>query len=490
MAMPTVTTSASDSYRARLTHVTLVWVLTALVLFPILAILGLLMRTQQGGYFQTVPPEYFYAIMTLHGLGMVGLWFVAGMAVLSVLLASYVKPTVAVSWVAFAATLIGVVLLLAATLVGRLGVGWYFLYPLPFYSGGTWPAWATAALFAALAIMGVGWTLWAGDLLLAIARRYRFSHALGWQYFSGAATPEVPPIIIIATVSFIGVLAGLVAAVVILALVGVEQLAGGFRNDALLIKNLTFYFGHMLVNITMYFGVAMVYEVLPAYTGRPWKTNTLVVVAWNLVLFLVMFAYLHHLYMDFAQPQWLQVTGQLSSYMISVPAAVVTIFSTLVLIYGSSMRWRLPSLMLFLGVMGWAIGGVAAVIDSTVAVNTHFHNTLWVPAHFHTYYILGVVLMILGTVFHLLTELSKVPESGTLTRAIVGTVGVGGYGFVLMFYLAGVAGVPRRYSIYPGEVAVGTLYAKISLIFITVLLIGALIYIWETGKRCVKAFSA
>jgi cytochrome c oxidase subunit 1 len=397
---------------------------------------------------------------------------------------------VAVSWVAFGATLIGVVLLLAATLVGRLGVGWYFLYPLPFYSGGTWPAWATASLFAALAIMGVGWTLWAGDLLLAIARRYRLSHALGWQYFSGGATSDVPPIIIISTVSFIGVLAGLVAAVVVLTLVGVEQLAGGFRNDALLIKNLTFYFGHMLVNITMYLGVAMVYEVLPAYTGRPWKTNTLVVVAWNLVLFLVMFAYLHHLYMDFAQPQWLQVTGQLSSYLISVPAAVVTIFSTLVLIYGSRMQWRLPSLMLFLGVMGWAIGGVAAVIDSTVAVNTHFHNTLWVPAHFHTYYILGVVLMILGTVFHLLTELSKLPESGTLTRAIVGTVGVGGYGFVLMFYLAGVAGVPRRYSIYPGEVAVGTLYAKISLIFITVLLIGALIYIWETGKRCLKLFSA
>jgi cytochrome c oxidase subunit 1 len=479
-----------DLYRARLTRVTLVWVLTALVLFPVLAILGLLMRTQQGGYFQSVPPEYFYAIMTLHGLGMVGLWFVAGMAVLSVLLASYVKPTVAVSWVAFGATLTGVVLLLAATLVGRLGVGWYFLYPLPFYSGGTWPAWATAALFAALAIMGVGWTLWAGDLLFAIARKYRLSQALGWHYLSGGTAPDVPPIIIISTVSFIGVLAGLVAAVVILVLIGIERLGGGFSNDALLIKNLTFYFGHMLVNITMYFGVAMVYEVLPEYTGRPWKTNTLVVVAWNLVLLLVMFAYLHHLYMDFAQPQWLQVTGQLSSYLISVPAAVVTIFSTLVLMYGSTMRWRLPSLMLFLGVMGWAIGGVAAVIDSTVAVNTHFHNTLWVPAHFHTYYVMGVVLMILGTVFHLVTELSRVPESGAITRAIVGTVGVGGYGFLLMFYLAGVAGVPRRYSIYPAEVAVGTMYAKISLIFITVLLMGAVIYIWETGKRCLKAFSA
>ena len=479
-----------DVYTARLTRVTLVWVLTALVLFPVLAILGLLMRTEQSGFLPGMAPEFFYAIMTLHGLGMVGLWFVAGMAVISVLLASYVKPTTAVSWIAYGATLTGVVLLLAATLVGRLGVGWYFLYPLPFHSGGTWPAWATASLFAALAIMGVGWTLWSADLLLAIARRYRLSHALGWHYLSGATTPDVPPIIIISTVSFIGVLAGLVAAVVILVLVAVEQFGSGFTNDALLIKNLTFYFGHMVVNITMYFGVAMVYEVLPTYTARPWKTNSLVVFAWNLVLLLVMFAYLHHLYMDFAQPRWLQVAGQLSSYLISVPAAVVTIFSTLVLVYGSTMRWRLPSVMLFLGVMGWAIGGVAAVIDSTVAVNTRFHNTLWVPAHFHTYFLMGVVLMILGTVFHLVTDLSKVPERSALTKTIVGTVGVGGYGFLLMFYLAGVAGVPRRYAVYPAEVAVGTGYAQISLIFIAVLLIGALIYLWETGRRCLKAFSS
>ena len=137
-----------------------------------------------------------------------------------------------------------------------------------------------------------------------------------------------------------------------------------------------------------------------------------------------MFAYLHHLYMDFAQPQWLQVAGQLSSYLISVPAAVVTIFSTLALVYGSNMRWKLPSMLLYLGVMGWAIGGVAAVIDSTVMVNTRFHNTLWVPAHFHTYYVMGVVLMILGAVFHLATDLSKLPESRPLTRAIVATVGV------------------------------------------------------------------
>jgi cytochrome c oxidase subunit 1 len=84
----TITAPVPDVYRTRLVRVTLVWVLTALVLFPVLAILGVLMRTQQSGYLEAMPPELFYAILTLHGLGMVGLWFVAGMAVISVLLAS------------------------------------------------------------------------------------------------------------------------------------------------------------------------------------------------------------------------------------------------------------------------------------------------------------------------------------------------------------------------------------------------------------------
>jgi cytochrome c oxidase subunit 1 len=480
----------ADDYRSKLTRVTLVWVGVAFVLFPVLALLGLALRTFQAGYFQAAPPELFYAVMTLHGLGMVGVWFAAGLAGLSFLIAPYARPSIGVSWTALAATAVGVLLLLAATLVGRLGVGWYFLYPLPFYSGGTWPGWATAALFAALAVLGVGWTLWSGDVLRAIAKRYRFSEALGWHYLAGRSDPEVPPIVIIATVSCIGVLAGLVAAVVVLGLVALERLGGGVANDALLMKNLTFYFGHMLVNITMYFGVAMVYEIMPAYTGRPWKTNALVVIAWNAVLALVMFAYLHHLYMDFAQPRWVQVFGQLSSYLLSVPAAVVTIFSSLVLVYRSRTRWTLAPTLLYLGVMGWAIGGVAAVIDSTISVNTQFHNTLWVPAHFHTYYMMGVVLMILGAIYHLATALTTEPENATWSRATAAHLLIGGYGFVLAFYFAGADSVPRRFAAYPAEIARGELFAGLGTLFGLVLLAGLVLYLWDTGVRCARALRA
>ena len=479
--------AGDDAYLGRLTRLTLLWVVVGLVLFPILALLGLVLRTLQAGYFPEFPPEWFYAVLTMHGLGMVGVWFVAGFAAMSFVLSSHVRPSLVVSRIALGMTLVGVVLLLAATLVGKLGVGWYFLYPLPFFSGGVWPGWATAALFAALAVLGVGWTVWSADLLRAIAKRYRLSEALGWHYLAGRTDPEVPPVIVIATVSCIGVLAGLVAAVVILLLIATEVLGGGQANDALLMKNLTFYFGHMLVNITMYFGVALVYAVMPAYTGRPWKTNAMVAVAWNAVLGLVMFAYLHHLYMDFAQPRWLQVLGQLSSYLISVPAAVVTIFSALAIVYRSTTKWSLAPTLLYLGVMGWAIGGVGAMIDSTISVNQQFHNTLWVPAHFHTYYLMGVVLMILGAVYHLATTLTAEPENLRRSRLTAWHLVIGGYGLLLSMYLAGAASVPRRFAAYPVDMPQGTRLATVSLVFVVLLFGGVGLYLWDAGRRCVRA---
>ena len=81
--------------------------------------------------------------------------------------------------------------------------------------------------------------------------------------------------------------AGLVAAVIVIALFAARAL--GVNVDPLLMKNRTFFFAHVLVNITMYLGVAMVYALLPMYAGRPWKTNRVVAITWDAVLFLILF---------------------------------------------------------------------------------------------------------------------------------------------------------------------------------------------------------
>ncbi len=470
---------------------TTLWMVLASLLFLTFSLDGYFLRLYQSKFFPTMRPDWFYAVLTLHGVGMVGLWFVAGMAAVSYLLVRYVRPPLWASWVAFAGTIIGFGLLLVATTDGLFGTGWYFLYPLPFYSQGTWPPWATVCFFASMVTLTSVWLIWSVALIAAILRRYPLRYALGWHYILGRGNhqgPEVPPIALITVVALLPGVAGCVDAFAVFAVYFLQWQVKGFDANALLMKNLTFFFGHMMVHATMYLGVAVVYEMLPRFSNRTWKTNRIIALAWNAVLAMVLFAYFHHLYMDFVQPRMLQVMGQMMSYFSAVPAAVVSIFDGLLVVYGSRMRWTIASIFMFLGLMGWAIGGVGAVIDSTISVNSVFHNSLWVPAHFHTYYLMGVVLMVMGFASHLGVELSRMPETRFVRRVIVTLFLIGGYGFVLMFFWAGAHSIPRRYAEYPQELAWGTHDARVSIIFIGIFVLGLLLFLWQTGKRYLKIF--
>ncbi|HRO66209.1 MAG TPA: cbb3-type cytochrome c oxidase subunit I [Pseudobdellovibrionaceae bacterium] len=464
---------------------TLNWIGLTFTLFPALVLMGMFMRAIQAERLSSAQ-GWFYPIMTLHGIGMAGLWWVAALACASRVLAKYTNPSEKISRFAIYGTVMGVLLLFACVFLGRFAAGWYFLYPLPFK--GNWPAWSSITFLLSLTVLGSTWLVWTLDLLLSIARKYSLSEALGWHYIRGKTSPEVPPVVLITTVSLIAGVACLLSGVIVLVLYFYELLAH-VNNDALLMKNLTFFFGHLLVNLSLYLAVGVIYDVFPHYTGRPWKSNKVVAIAWNAVLAIVIFAYFHHLYMDFAQPTSFQYIGQIASYMSSIPSAVVTVFGAMALVYRAPVKWNLGFSLLFLGMLGWGIGGIGAVIDSTIAVNSKFHNTLWVPAHFHTYMIEGLVLMVLGYFYHYCQEKAQITENLKLQKITIALFLIGGYGFLLMFYLSGARSVPRRFALYPSELSHGVFYSQISLFFISLFLLGLILYLVETGRRWKKAYA-
>ncbi len=474
--------NTNESALPRIRTQTLVWVGTALALFLILALLGLAMRLNQAGALSATP-DLFYAVMTLHGLGMTGAMFMSGIACLWFLLSRYIDPHPGLMWSAYILIVLGAVGLVIGTLIGRFGPGWYVLYPLPFVNP-IWPAWATGGSVISLVLLGTGWLLAQLTLLSSLAQRFGAGNLLGWQYFSAdRPNVEIPPIVLITVISLIAGSVTTVAGAVLFLLYLAKWLNAALQFDALLLKNMVFLFGHTIVNITMYLGIAAVYELLPKFTGRPWSMNRLVAVSWNAVLLFVLGAYFHHLYMDFAQPVTLQYIGQILSYSSAVPATVVTVFGVGAQVYRSGMRWSFVPLSFFLGITGWVIGGFAAVVDSTIALNTVLHNTLWVPAHFHTYFLLGYLLILLGVTFH-------ITESKRESRAMVAltTMVLGGTGFLLMFYLGGVDGVPRRFAEYQGIDSQGLSataqsLAQIAAGFIVLFLLGFLVYLAALGRK-------
>jgi len=484
------------SYQQAMRALTQIWAWTVPILFLVLALLGLAMRLNQA-MVVNVDADLFYAIMTLHGLGMAGTGFVAGFAAVTYLLARYVRVNLAIMWTMYVLTVLGVVGLVVACLIGRFGPGWYLLYPLPFFANGVWPDWALGLGVLSLIVLGVAWLLGQLDVFRALIASYGLTNSLAWQYLrkAGSERVEIPPIVLISAAACLvpGILTTIDGAVLLM-LYLFKWFSPSLALDPLLLKNMVFLWGHTLVNITMYLGLAIVYEMLPKYSGKPWKTNAVVAISWNAVMVLVLLAFFHHLYMDFAQPNFLQYIGQGASYLSAVPATVVTVFGLIGQVYRSGMQWRFVPLCFYLGTVGWVIGGLAAVVDSTITVNFAFHNTLWVPAHFHTYFLVGYFLMLWGFLY----EFSGSARE-KLAKAGLSLVVVGGYGFLLMFYLGGAFGVPRRYAAYDSiplaSLAASSEHLALIAAAFTVLLIIGLLFVFGViygglAKKLVTSGSA
>lgn len=453
----------------------MVWAVTVILTLLVLMVLGLLMRMSQAGAL-AVRPDYFYAMMTLHGLGMAGTLFIGGVIAVWYHAFRYVQPSLALFRWIYVLVLVGTVGVIVATLVGRHGSGWYMLYPLPFIT--TWARWSTSLAIVSILVLGVAWLLAQLELLRAFAARYGARRLLAWEYITGATPQEpLPSFILIATVSLLAGAITTVVGAVVMMLYLFKWFVPALQLDALLLKDLMFLFGHTLVNITMYLGVALLYERLPLYTGRAWSVNRVVALAWNATLVFVLFAFLHHLYMDFAQPKALQVIGQVASYFSAIPATVVTMFGAATQVYRADVKWSFAPIAYYLGIVGWAVGGLAAVLDSTIAVNVYFHNTLWVPGHFHTYFLVGYVLMLFAALHEIVS-----PEAQSRAKAALAVFVVGGYGFVTMFYLGGLAAVPRRYATYQAipikqVAAAGQALAGYAAWFVGLVLVGLLLYL-------------
>jgi len=455
-----------------------------IAVFLLMMIAGAVFRAVQATWVP-LPANFTYEIMTLHGAGMVGVSGLAGAAVMWYFLRRYVSLSTGMFLAMLGLSLVGVVMILGAIGIGRFAAGWTFLYPLPAKSMGIWGAHAAAAFVGGLVFIGVGFLLFYLDCALALMRRYgSLAKSLGLDqlFGSGPVDTSLPPTVVASTmvviINILGILAGAVVLVMTLVNIYVPTIA----FDALLMKNLIFFFGHVFINATIYMAVIGVYEIVPKYTGRPWKISRPFLASWAAVTLIVMAVYPHHLLMDFVMPKWALVAGQVLSYLSGIPVLLVTTYGLLVNIHRSGLEWDLPLRLLVFSLFGWAAGVVPAIVDGMIRVNLVMHNTQWVPGHFHFYLLLGLVPMLLGTMLYACTR-GQWAESA-LDRLSFWTYGVAGVVFCLVFLAAGWQGVPRRFAVHD---AAWVSFAQIGSIAAVLVLLAAVVLGVRLLSRLPKA---
>jgi cytochrome c oxidase subunit I len=370
-----------------------------------------------------------------------------------------------------------------AVLAGGFAGGWTALYPLP-ELGGVWTIGAALTLFVGYLFVSLGLLLFCTHILVAMAKSHGgLTKVLAWRFLFSAGRdtrdPLPRPVELIAAVTGLNGVATAAAGLVYL-LPLFAQAAGLIGHvDALLAKNFVYLFGHTLANLSIYMTVGLVFATLPVYTGREWRTTWVIALAWNIIIIYLMMNWSHHLYADFAQPFALQVLAEFGSYADALPSFIVTIVGAMALICGSGMRWTVTTILMVLGLWGWVFGGFGAVLDSSIPVNQVMHNTMWVPAHFHSYFVLGAVAFAWAYLAHVVTVLSGSRDRRT-NRIAAWVYGVGGAGFVPMFFAEGANSVPRRYPVHLPQ---WQLYARIAVPFVVLIAVSLAWLAWDMVSR-------
>lgn len=448
----------------------LTYLATTVVVLLLMMVFGLLMRLEQAGV-DLLGAAGFYQVLTAHGAGMVGAVALGSSAVMWYFLRRHVELSTGVFLLNLALFLLGAVLILGGIFIGGFAGAWTFLYPLPQTPMGLWTQAAAASFFLGLLAIGVGFLLLYIDIARALITNYGgLGRSLGLPQLFGRAGDPPPPAVVASTMVLIVNTLGIVAGAAILTMSLINLYQPGFEIDALWAKNLIYFFGHVFINATIYMAVIAVYEILPRYTGRPWKVSRVFLAAWAASTVMVLIVYPHHLLMDFSQPTSLHVLGQVISYTSGLPVLLVTAWGALTNVYRSGIRWDIASGFAFLGVFGWAAGVIPAIIDATIAVNTVMHNTLWVPGHFHFYLLLGVVAMTFG--FMAWLTRSQAQGDGFFDRLGFWTFTGGGLALVAVFLYSGAASVPRRFAEHLPEWAT---YAQLGSVAAALVILGTLL---------------
>jgi cytochrome c oxidase subunit 1 len=500
-----------DRDRSIASRLVLQYILASTAILMASGLLGVLMRDSQANLGR-LHPNFYYAIMTAHGLGAFVGW--AGFAVMGLawwVLVSLGFPVRGLGlWLARAAfwlMIAGVAGILVTTLLMNFGASWVFLYPLPLHGAGQWGKWASAifsfsALLAGLAI--VTWCLGIlhtvlGEALHAKSHNplNRFGVSIGFGYLwprRFATNPRsVPyPVIPLAVIGLDMIIATLPLAVLLVIQI-VQAFSPGVHVDPLLAKNILWWFGHPVVYLLLFPAAALYYWLIPRYAGRPLVAGNVIAIAWTIAVVANVFVWAHHVYLDYPQDSvqaGINTAMQPITFALVLPSAL-SLYSLGFTIYRSKFRWTPASTALFLGLVGWLLAGLSGIVNATIALDVAVHNTLWIVGHFHHMALLNIGLLIFGAIYALLPELTgKALYSERLAWWHVGLTFTAGMTFFGLWLAQGLNGAPRRFAELPHRYDTLT---QVSIPFVFILALAQLLFFWNVvqtvrGKAGAAAF--
>ncbi len=416
----------------------------SLLVGGILALLIVLTRWQAV---HLLPPDWFYLVLTAHGLDMLVFWIIFfEIAVLYFCGSTLLRCRLAApnwAWAGFWLMVIGALVNNVAVFRGDSSVMFTSYAPM-----GAHPAFYLGLILFAVGAL-IGCFVFLGTLV--VAKREKTYHGSVPLVTFGATTAAIIAIFTIASGAIILIptflwSVGLIAHI-----------------DSLMYRTVWWAFGHSSQQINVAAHVSVWYAIAAIVFGAKPMSEKVSRTAFLLYILFLQLASAHHLLADPGlTSNWKIFNTSYAMYLavlasmvhgLTVPGAIEVAqrekgYNKGLFEWLRKAPWGNPAFSaMFISLIGFGfLGGISGVMMGTEQLNLIIHNTIYVPGHFHATVVIGTTLAFMGLTYFLIPTLFRrelmFPGMAKWQPYVFG---LGMAGFSLFMMGAGTLGVPRRH---------------------------------------------
>ncbi len=410
-------------------------------------VLALLVTLTRWPTVKLLPPDWFYLVLTAHGLDMLVFWIIFfEIAVLYFAASTLLKCRLAtpkVAWVAFWLMIIGAITNNIAVFKGDSSVMFTSYVPM-----GAHPLFYLGLILFAVGAL-VACFVFFGTLVIGKAEK-TYNGSIPLVTF-GAVTAAIIAVFTIA------------AGAIILIPTFLWSVGLVSHIDSLMYRTVWWAFGHSSQQINVAAHVSVWYAIAAIVFGAKPMSEKVSRTAFVLYILFLQLASAHHLLADPGlTSNWKIFNTSYAMYLavlasmvhgLTVPGAIEVAqrekgFNKGFFEWLRKAPWGNPSFSgMFMSLVGFGfLGGISGVMMGTEQLNLIIHNTIYVPGHFHATVVVGTTLAFMALTYFLIPTLFRRELMfGWMAKYQTYVYGLGMMGFSVFMMGAGTLGVPRRH---------------------------------------------